>query len=123
MEDQDAKWIEENVNDPIQEEEGNFEGSFWMSTDGKHSVSVKATTREGRKAGLAWATAVYKKLIYTFGTKQAQAVKEYKAAENGNDVRCETCGEPATARSGVKNGRKWSGIFCSSENKSHTKWS
>lgn len=37
-------------------------------------------------------------------------------------LKCATCGESATFKSGEKNGRKWTAVFCSSENKSHTKW-
>lgn len=37
---------------------------------------------------------------------------------------CARCGLPATIKSGIskKNGKAWSAIFCSSENKSHTVW-
>ena len=38
------------------------------------------------------------------------------------NLACETCGEPANFRSGEKNGRKWSGVFCTTEDRSHTKW-
>lgn len=56
----------------------------------------------------------------------ASADEMYKAGADkpkGNLV-CETCGKPATERSGVtKVGNKpYHGIFCSSEDKGHTKW-
>ncbi len=36
---------------------------------------------------------------------------------------CEVCGKPATERKGTsKTGREYHGIFCSSEDKSHTRW-
>jgi hypothetical protein len=66
-----------------------------------------------------WAKAVYEKMKYSYGTKQEANVKAYN---KDTGVKCATCGEPAVAKSGEKNGRKWSGVFCSSENKSHTKW-
>lgn len=37
---------------------------------------------------------------------------------------CNTCGQPATARSGVskKTGKAWKAIFCSTNDKSHVAW-
>ena len=37
---------------------------------------------------------------------------------------CNTCGQPATARSGVskKTGKSWKAIFCSTNDKSHVEW-
>jgi len=34
---------------------------------------------------------------------------------------CSICGAPAEYKSGVKNGRKWAGIFCTA-NKEHVRW-
>uniref|UniRef100_A0A6M3JGC9 Uncharacterized protein n=1 Tax=viral metagenome TaxID=1070528 RepID=A0A6M3JGC9_9ZZZZ len=121
MEDKDAEWIKDSMDDNVNEEEGDFKGSCWWSTDGKMSVSVESNTPEGRKAGLKWGKTVYDRLKTTYGTKQAHAVKEYKEAEGG--VSCEACGEPAIERKGIgKTGKPYHGIFCTSENKSHTRW-
>ena len=38
-----------------------------------------------------------------------------------NIVKCEICGQPAELKSGVTNGRNWSGIFCTIT-KDHVKW-
>lgn len=39
------------------------------------------------------------------------------------DVICEVCGKPATERKGVtKSGKSYHGIFCSTDDKSHTRW-
>lgn len=37
---------------------------------------------------------------------------------------CNTCGQPATARSGVskKTGKAWKALFCSTNDKSHVVW-
>lgn len=48
-------------------------------------------------------------------------------AENENtdteQLICEVCGKPATERKGTsKTGKQYHGIFCSSEDKSHTRW-
>lgn len=40
-----------------------------------------------------------------------------------NTATCEVCGLPATERKGTtKGGKQYHGIFCSSEDRSHTKW-
>lgn len=40
-----------------------------------------------------------------------------------SDLRCEVCGAKALERKGVtRGGRPYHGIFCSTEDKSHTKW-
>lgn len=41
--------------------------------------------------------------------------------ETAPQYKCDTCGAPANYRSGVKNNRKWAGIFCSA-NGDHVKW-
>ncbi|MBU2632819.1 hypothetical protein KKG52_03825, partial [Patescibacteria group bacterium] len=41
-------------------------------------VHMIAESTKGRKAGLAWSKQVYDRLLFSYGTKQAQAVKEYK---------------------------------------------
>ncbi len=35
---------------------------------------------------------------------------------------CATCGEKATLKSGDTNGKHWTGLFCSTGNRTHTKW-
>jgi hypothetical protein len=46
-----------------------------------------------------------------------------KAVIEESDVTCEVCGKPATERRGVtKVGKPYHGIFCSTDNKSHTRW-
>lgn len=44
-------------------------------------------------------------------------------SENTEELTCEVCGKPATERKGTsKTGKQYHGIFCSSEDKSHTRW-
>lgn len=53
-----------------------------------------------------------------------QAAQKTVTAENSeeNNV-CEVCGSPATERKGkTKGGKQYHGIFCSTENRSHTRW-
>jgi len=80
-----------------------FEGEVWLSTDGKHTVRVLAKNSESRAIALNWAKEVYEKIVERYGTKQAQAVKEYAKPisspsmgttapqELGN---CKDCGAP-----------------------------
>jgi hypothetical protein len=40
-----------------------------------------------------------------------------------NGLACEICGAPATDKRGTtKGGKPWHGVFCSTENKLHTRW-
>lgn len=46
-----------------------------------------------------------------------------KTEDDKNTVTCEVCGAPATERKGTtKGGKQYHGIFCSSEDRSHTRW-
>ena len=46
-----------------------------------------------------------------------------KEDENTEELTCEVCGQPATERKGTsKTGKQYHGIFCSTEDKSHTRW-
>ena len=42
-------------------------------------------------------------------------------ANEGKLLSCNFCGADAERKSGEKNGKKWSGIFCS-ENRDHVQW-
>ena len=50
MDNEDQEWVKNNLGDTIVEQEGDFEGSVFWSTDGKMTVSIKAQTKEGRKS-------------------------------------------------------------------------
>ena len=85
---------------------GDFEGEVWLSTDGKHTVRIKANTPENRQSALVWAKEIYEAIVDSYGTKQAQAVKEYN--KNGSNPfkgttvsqapqnlgNCKDCGAP-----------------------------
>lgn len=66
-----------DVEHVVDEVQGEFKITLWLSTDGKQTVQVEAETKEGRSVGIPYAKALYKKVLEEFGTKQAQAVKEY----------------------------------------------
>ena len=90
----DEQWIAEE--EAIAEESGDFEAEIFLSTDGKHTVRVKAQTQAGRKDALMWAKQVYNRIVAVYGTKQAQAVKEYTRGDkvdNNNELgNCKSCG-------------------------------
>lgn len=55
--------------------------------------------------------------------KVEQRVETPAATTNSNGMNCMTCGQPAVQRQGVsKAGKPYNGIFCLTDNKSHTKW-
>jgi hypothetical protein len=84
---------EEEFMNAIPESEENFESNLFLSTDGKMTVSIKAVNPAQRKAGARYAKDMYFWLKENFGSKQAFATKEYKAAESGLGV-CSKCGAP-----------------------------
>lgn len=95
--------MDKDIDDVLQEaaSAGNFEGEVWLSTDGKHTVRVKADSKDGRKDALNWAKLVYEGIKASYGTKQEQAVKAYsKEAEKQ-----EECQHPETTELTVKNGK------------------
>ncbi len=61
----------------------------------------------------------------------ATNAKKYENTETGmpfpddsavSSPPCSFCGEATTTKSGVTKGRKWTGVFCSTEQKAHTVW-
>ncbi len=65
----------------------------------------------------------------TFGKPQntvkqlPQKLSDTRVDSEKDTVTCEVCGEPATERKGTtRNGKQYHGIFCSTENRSHTRW-
>ena len=55
------------------------------------------------------------------GWKPTWKKEEEEETKKTYAFKCPICGAPAQYKSGVKNGRKWAGIFCS-VNKEHIKW-
>ena len=70
----DPEWIDAEEQDVT---EASFEFEMYLSTDGKHTVHVKADTRKGRTQAIAYAMKNYDFILTRYGTKQGQAVKEY----------------------------------------------
>lgn len=66
----DPAWI-------TQEEESKeeFEFELFLSSDGKNTVRIKASTPNGRKEGMAYARKVYDRLLARYGTKAEQYTK------------------------------------------------
>ena len=82
IEDINSEEIEE-VMDKVEElNEPKYEFELFLSSDGKHTVHVKAFDATGKRKALTVATETYDYILTRYGTKQAQAVKEY-GKENG----------------------------------------
>jgi len=108
----------ESVLDGVEEDTAKYEGELWLSTDGKHSVHIKADTTAGRREGADWAMRIYKRIVANLGTKP----ELWEKAMNGNYIKCSICGKPALEKSGIsKTGKSWKGIFCN-EDKEHVQW-
>jgi membrane protease subunit (stomatin/prohibitin family) len=105
----DADWINAHLDDPVTQEKGDFQATVFLSTDGKHTVSMTASTPEGRNAGIRWAKTKFDQIMEIYGSKQGQAAKEYKRAEDNAGLgQCSKCG--------ASNARSQKGsIYCSAK--------
>lgn len=104
----DERAENENWMTSIPDSTEDFESQIFLSTDGKMTVSIKATNPEQRKAGARYAKDMYFWLKATFGSKQAFAAKEYKKADEPDYGVCPKCGG--------KNAKSMKGkIYCSNK--------
>lgn len=108
--------------------EGEFEGELFLSTDGKNTVHIKASTKDGREKALKWAKKVYEGLRSTYGTKQELNKETYRQAilpANPQTRPCvhEGCQGTQTFRSGIskKNNKPWKAWMCDLSD-AHTDW-
>ena len=81
----------EKQDDKVDSYKGDFKLIIFLSTDGKHTVNVEVFDPESRHQAVKKAMEMYDYIVARYGTKQAQAVREY-AKENGNEkVDQESC--------------------------------
>lgn len=71
--DLDAKEVKEILAGP----EKKYRFELYLSTDGKHTVHMTAEDPEVVKEAVAKAMNMYDYVVSRYGTKQAQAVREY----------------------------------------------
>ena len=83
----DPEWID-NPTEKISNEKGEYELELYLSTDGKHTVHFKVNDPKSRHEAVKKATELYDYILRRYGTKQAQAVKEYG---NGHAVDPKIC--------------------------------
>ena len=102
MTDESTKWLEEEAEKDRKEmeeaaseipEEPTGEGNYmenakielWLSTDGKHTVKLETNELDNtkRKTAIAKTMDLYDFVLARYGTKQAQAVKEYGNGKSG----------------------------------------
>jgi hypothetical protein len=68
---------------------------IYLSTDGKHTIKTTSDTVEGNKKAYEVAVTMYDQIVAKYGTKQAQAVKEYAKESGTTDLGvCAKCGAP-----------------------------
>ena len=80
----DPDWITDPV-EKLPKEKGEYKLTLFMSTDGKHTVSVVVDAPDSRKDAILAAEKLYDYIKFKYGTKQAQAVKEYSSPPPGSD--------------------------------------
>lgn len=104
----------------------NFEFELFLSTDGKHTVHIKADTDEGREKGGTYAAKVFDAIKAKYGTKQEQSAKAYNGNAHKEEVQqeskvCPDHGVEMTSKQG-KYGKFWShkltdGTWCNRKEK------
>lgn len=72
-----SEWIEKPI-ERLPSIIGDYEVEMFLSTDGKHTVRVKVVDPASRREAIEKATGLYDYIKERYGTKQAQAVREYK---------------------------------------------
>ena len=83
-----------------------FEFEMWLSTDGKHTVNVKAKTDGGRAAAVAYATARYEEVQKTYGKKGVTQTNDFAKTLSADYCTVHDC-EMLTATS-KKTGKPYS---------------
>jgi len=101
----EEKEIKESLEEAkrIFETEGEFEGEIYLSTDGKHTVHIKANTKDGRKAGGEWALKVYEGIANRLGTKPkmwGDVMKKKESTEPYTGPHCPKCKGEMVLRDG-----------------------
>lgn len=76
IEEADPDWIK-NEDEKLPSQKGDYKISLFLSTDGKHTVHVEVNDPKSRHEAIKKGTELYDYILSRYGTKQAQAVKEY----------------------------------------------
>lgn len=87
---EDPDWIK-NAEEKLPTKKGNYKLSIFLSTDGKHTVNVEVEDQESRHEATRKAMELYDYILARYGTKQAQAVKEYAQNGNAQQINKEDC--------------------------------
>ncbi len=87
----------------------------------QNPYEVAETSAVGRALGFA-GYGLLESIASADDMTRAQTVIDNPKEEKGQLI-CEVCGKPATERKGTtKTGKPYHGIFCSTEDRSHTRW-
>lgn len=93
--------------------------------DKQNPYEVAETSAVGRALGFAGfglieSVASADEMVRAIATRADATVAE---SEEGNRITCEVCGKDATEKRGItKAGKAYHGIFCTSDERSHTRW-
>lgn len=104
MKDQDPKWVV-NKDEKIPNEDGDYELTVFLSTDFKHTVSVKVTNPHSRYIAVKKATEMFDYLINKYGTKQEKSKQTYQQEQqsfNPDKTKQDTCEHPKMKFATVK---------------------
>lgn len=97
----------------------NLENARVIEKDNPYEVAE--TSAVGRALGFA-GYGLIESVASADEMKRATSPKTEKTVQTAT-VTCEVCGKPATERKGTtKGGKPYHGIFCSSEDRGHTRW-
>jgi len=95
----------------------------------QNPYEVAETSAVGRALGFAGyglieAVASADEMVRAVAKKTAQkSITDGKDALDDKSVQCEVCGQAAIERKGTtKGGKPYHGIFCTTEDRSHTRW-
>lgn len=106
-----------------------FTGISSVSLDSQRLIEkqnpyeVAETSAVGRALGFAGYGLIESIATADDMARATSSRPEAKEAREEVNVKCEVCGEAAIERKGVtKNGKQYHGVFCSSADKSHTRW-
>ncbi len=88
----------------------------------ENPYEVAETSAVGRALGFA-GYGLIESVASADEMTRATSEKSNDKQKNLQAAICEVCGKPATEKKGVtKGGKQYHGIFCSSEDRSHTRW-
>lgn len=89
----------------------------------QNPYEVAETSAVGRALGFAGFGLIESVASADEVVRAVVAQKSESSDKSEDQALCEVCGKPATERKGTtKNGKPYHGIFCTTDDRSHTRW-